>query len=334
MSHSHCICPTFLSKNIGNDSVFISFFMGTLLQSQDQIVLDREEQLSTTYVSSLSEDVNGFTNYKMWRKLLDGCESGKTLLSSSHGGGSSFDVVYRTITRAVTSFNKSIVTDNNNHYSSFITEINRQRIHLLNLQNVSKIHAASRFKPMPTFTELEADIEWVLQRLARRAKKGDLEDDSNDYLRDMIMSKGYEVKDQTREGESSSGIGAGELDIIIEHQMDLFAIIEAMRLESVDSAYINSHYSKLLSNYNPADVKRTFLISYYNGPNFDGWWTRYCAHISSLDMSTVSGRASISSAAVEAVETPYGSLKKLHHHFYSSDEHSLCIHMAVKIGSA
>jgi hypothetical protein len=308
--------------------------MVTLLRSEDQVVLDREEKLSTSYISSLSENVNGFTNYKMWRRLLDTCDSGKTLLSSSSGSVSSGEIVYRTISRAITSFNKSIVTDDNNHYADFIAEINRQRISLLNLQNFNQIQAQGRFKPMPTHTELEADVEWVLQRLARRAKKSDSEDYSNDYLRDMIMSKGYEVKDQTREGQSSSGVGAGELDIIIEHQMDLFAIVEAMRLESVDSNYINTHYSKLLSNYNPVDVKRTFLITYYNGSNFDNWWARYCAHISSLDVSIISNRANISSATIELVDTPYGSIKKLHHHLHAGDEHSLCIHMAVKIGSA
>lgn len=334
MRSSHCICPSFLSKNIGNDIVFLNFFMGTLLKSEDQVVLDREEKLSTSYISSLREDVNGFSNYKMWRRLLDSCDSGKTLLSSSHGSVTSSEIVYRTISRAITSFNKSIVTDDNNHYTDFIAEINRQRINLLNLQNFNQIQAEGRFKPMPTYTELEADIEWVLQRLARRAKKSDSEDYSNDYLRDMMISKGYEVKDQTREGQSSSGVGSGELDIIIEHQMDLFAIVEAMRLESVDSNYINNHYSKLLSSYNPIDVKRTFLITYYNGSNFDNWWTRYCAHISSLDMPIISNRSNINSAIIDTIKTPYGSLKKLHHHLHAGDEHSLCIHMAVKIGSS
>lgn len=331
-SHSHCICPNFLSKNIGNDSIFFSFFMGTLLKPGDQIVLDREEKLSTSYISSLSEDVNGFTNYKMWRRFLDTGESGKTLLSSSAGSSSGGEAVYLTISKAVTSFCKSIITDDNNHYAEFIAEINRQRISLLNLQNFNRPLAEGRFKPMPTYTELEADIEWVLQRLARRSKKSDSEDYSNDYLRDMIMSKGYEVKDQTREGQSSSGLSAGELDIIIEHQMDLFAIIEAMRLESVDTNYINTHYSKLLSNYNPADVKRTFLITYYSGSSFDSWWSRYCTHISGLDIAAMSNKSNISTAKIDLVDTPYGSIKKLHHHFNAGNEHSLCIHMAVKVG--
>lgn len=334
MRSSHCICPNFLSKNIGNDAVFINFFMGALIRSEDQVVLDREERLSTYYVSSLIDDVNGFNNYKMWRRLLDSCDSGKTLLSSSHGSVTSSEIVYRTISRAITSFNKSIVTDDNNNYANFISGINRQRINLLNLQNFNKTQAEGRFKPMPTYSELEADIEWVLQRLARRAKKSDSEDYSNDYLRDMMMSKGYEVKDQTREGQSSSGVGSGELDIIIEHQMNLFAIVEAMRLESVDSSYINNHYSKLLSSYNPVDVKRTFLITYYSGSNFDGWWSRYCTHISLLDMPFISSRSNISSAIIDEIKTPYGSLKKLHHHLHAGDEHSLCIHMAVKIGSS
>lgn len=333
MRNSHCICPTFLSKNIGNDTIFLNFFLGSLLKSNDQIVFDKEERLNTSYVLSLKEDINGFTNYKTWQRLLDNCESGKTLISSSSGASSSGEVVYNTISRAVTSFCKSIVTDDNNHYTKFIAEINRQRINLLNLQNFSEINAEGRFKPMPTYMELEADIEWVLQRLGRRSKKSDSEDYNNDYLRDMIMSKGYEVKDQTREGQSTSGVSSGELDIIIEHQMDLFAILEAMKLESVDSAYINGHYTKLISNYNPIDIKRTFLITYFNGQNFEDWWSRYCNHITSLDMAKIGKNPHITTVKLEQISTPFGALKKLHHHFSAGGEHSMCVHLAIKIGS-
>lgn len=333
MKLTHCICPAFLSKNIGNDIVFLEVFLNRLLMSEDQIVLDKEEQLSTSYLSSLSEDINGFTNYRTWRKMLDTRDSGKTLLSSSQGAFSTGEIVYRTISRAVTSFTKTIITDNNNHYTDFINEINRQRISLLNLQNLTSCNISSQLKKKPTHDELEADIEWVLQRLGRRSCKSDSEDYNNDYLRDMLLSKNYEVKDQTREGKSSSALSAGELDIIIEDNSDLFAIIEAMKLNSVDTSYIDSHYLKLLTSYNPTNIKRTFLITYYTGSNFENWWARYFKHIKSLSMGEFCTNSELSATITENIDTSFGSIKKLHHHLSFGDEHALCTHFAIKISS-
>jgi hypothetical protein len=333
MKLSHCICPAFLSKNIGNDTVFFKVFLERLLMSEDQIVLDKEEQLATSYVSSLKEDINGFTNYSTWRKMLDTRDSGKMLISSSQGALSSGEAVYKTISRAATSFGKTIITEDNNHYTSFISEINRQRISLLNLQNLTQCNISSRLKKKPTYEELEADIEWVLQRLGRRSSKSDSEDYNNDYLRDMLLSKHYEAKDQTREGKSTSGLGAGELDIIIEDDSNLFAIIEAMKLNSVDTGYIDTHYHKLLKSYNPANIKRTFLITYYTGSNFETWWGRYFNHIQSLNMSEFCSNSELTITITENISTSFGSIKKLHHHLVFGDEHALCTHLAIKISS-
>lgn len=331
MKLSHCICPAFLSKNIGNDLIFFKVFLERLVMSEDQIVLDKEEELTTSYVSSLSEDVNGFTNYRTWRKMLDTRDSGKMLISSSQGAVTPGEAVYKTISRAVTSFGKTIIAEDNNHYKGFITEINRQRICLLNLQNLTQCNVSARLKKKPTYNELEADLEWVLQRLGRRSSKSNSEDYNNDYLRDMLLSKHYEVKDQTREGASSSGLGAGELDIIIEDDADLFAIVEAMKLSAVDTGYIDSHYLKLLTSYNPTNIKRTFLITYYSGSNFEGWWAKYFSYISSLDMAIFCSNPELSVTITENIPTSFGSIKKLHQHLVFGDEHALCTHFAIKI---
>ncbi|WP_448125643.1 hypothetical protein [Pseudomonas veronii] len=330
MINSHCICPSFLSKNIADADVFLNIFIGRFICSGDQIVLDKEERLTTSYITSLEKNIDGFNNYKTWAKMLEQNQAGKTLLSSS-GHSISFDeVVYKTISSAVTTFTKNIITENNNHYVGFIKEINRQRINLLNLQSLTHHSAMLQIGKKPTYPELELDLEWVLQRLGRLTGKDKSEDDYNDYVRDMLLSKKYEVKDQTREGASSSGEGAGELDIIIEDQQNLFSIIEAMKLNCVDSGYIDKHYSKLLSNYNPLAIKRTFLVTYYTGSNFIDWWARYKSHISKLDMSVFIAGAVFDSHRIDEQATSFGSIKKMHHHLMSGDEHSICTHIAIK----
>lgn len=170
MKISHCICPSFLSKNIGDDSVFYKVFLERFLMTDDQIVLDKEERLATSYVTMMQQDSSALSNYFMWRKMLDRRDAGKTLLSSSGEAATAGEVVYSTIRNAVTTFGKVIVADDNNHYADFIDEINRQRIQLVNLQNLTSVNIAPIKRPAD-FVTLEADLEWVLHRLGRRAEK-------------------------------------------------------------------------------------------------------------------------------------------------------------------
>lgn len=97
----------------------------------------------------------------------------------------------------------------------------------------------------------------------------------NDYFRDMLRSKGYtEIKDQTRHGVSSSGKDAGEVDILISKNNKEIAIIEALKLNSVESDYIKEHIEKAIINYNPLGTA-TFLVAYVSAADFGGFWERY-----------------------------------------------------------
>lgn len=118
----------------------------------------------------------------------------------------------------------------------------------------------------------------------------------------------------------------------MEDRSCLFTLVEAMKLNSVDSAYINKHYLKLLENYNPLEVKRRFLITYYSGSSFAAWWDRYTDHIKSLDMSVFAHPDYSPISTVVGQETPFGSVKKLHHHIEVGGEPALCTHFAIRLG--
>ncbi|ELY5306597.1 hypothetical protein SM875_004128, partial [Yersinia enterocolitica] len=231
MSNAHCICPEFISNNIGKHGVFESVFIGNLLNSSDQIVLDREGRIILEYFNSVKDNTSAFMFMQAWKAMLDSSDNGKVLLTSVAERPNIRDVVYNAISQASTTFNKSIITHDNNNYSKYINELNRQRINLLNLQNVSRPSIELSTHKKVNYDELDLDISWILQRLVRRYTNSKIEDEHNDYLRDMLLSKKYEVKDQTREGLSSTGRGAGELDLVIEDRGDIFSIIEPMRLK-------------------------------------------------------------------------------------------------------
>lgn len=106
------------------------------------------------------------------------------------------------------------------------------------------------------------------------------EDSINDYLRDQLDAMGYEVSDQTRHGKSESGIGAGEIDLLIKKSGKERALVEALKLRCVDSSKIKQHIKKALENYNPIGTP-TFIIAYASASSFSSFWNSFfkCAEV-------------------------------------------------------
>lgn len=330
MSSAHCICPGFFANHISDPIVFNNVFLGALLQSDDQVITDENGRLKLEYGKAVEHDQNAFGLYKIWFSQLEARNDGKWLKTPIPLLPSVEETVYESIRKAATTFEKNIITCDNEKYSPFLEEMRKQRISLFNLQNltVTNVHRVSRRKV--SFDELSYDIGWVLHRLARTNSKGTTEDDYNDHLRNLLLSSKYEVKDQTREGHSSSGLSAGELDLIVEENGFLFSIVEAMILTSLDKNYIDKHYKKVVNNYNPLKANKTFLITYYTGNKFEQWWERYFTYISSFDSSKFELDGDVSIFRTDMETTFYQNLKKLTQHFYLDGVHHFCVHYAIK----
>ena len=109
------------------------------------------------------------------------------------------------------------------------------------------------------------------------------ENSINDFLRDQLIAMGYnETRDQTRHGSSTSGLDAGEVDILVAKNGKEVALIEGMKLSCVNSTYIDSHVMKATSSYNPLGTA-TFIIAYYHGDGFQSFWTRYSEYLQEHD---------------------------------------------------
>lgn len=137
MPSAHCICPDFLSRNISDPRVFQKVFMEVLLGTDDQIILDVEGRLLLEYMNSVKDDQNAFGFFKVWQLSLEGRVDGKVLLTSVPVVDDVKDYIFDIVTHAATTFNKDIIVHDNNHYERFIAELSRQRISLLNLQNLT-----------------------------------------------------------------------------------------------------------------------------------------------------------------------------------------------------
>lgn len=331
MASAVCICPEFVAENIKNSQIFNNFFMGTLLQGNNQIILDRDERIKLDYLRSVQNERESFRLYKAWEVMLDVAPQGRILYTSSLSTSDDIrDVIFDIVVNAATTFDKRIIVVDNNNYSAYIAELRRQRIHLLNVNSLSMLEGGRMQRKEISFTEFDYDLSWVIHRLGRKSAKGLSEDDFNDFIRDMLSAKNYEMRDQTREGVSETGKRAGELDLVVEDNGNLFAIIEALILNSIESDNIIKHYKKLLTNYNPLLVKRLFLVSYYTGARFDEWSERYVTFINGLTSESL-GLETHQVIESNIIETPFIGLKKIEHHFRYGNEHFSCIHYAVKM---
>lgn len=99
------------------------------------------------------------------------------------------------------------------------------------------------------------------------------EDTMNDYIRDLL-DESYIVKDQTRQGESEAGEGAGEVDIQICADGLPAVMIEGVKISSLEKDTLDTHINKVLTKYDPNGCPYAFLLIYTTVKNFDSGYQK------------------------------------------------------------
>lgn len=111
--------------------------------------------------------------------------------------------------------------------------------------------------------------------------KDSLEDEINDRFRDLLDgNKLINVRDQTRQGISSTGKRAGEVDILIRIGKMPISIIEALKLTSVTESYIAEHIDKIFK-YDTLGYRFNYIVSYVNVKDFSRFYEGYIQFVSS-----------------------------------------------------
>lgn len=101
------------------------------------------------------------------------------------------------------------------------------------------------------------------------------EDPLNDILRDLLRMKYDHIRDQTRHGTSGSGDGIGRVDILLCDNSDYpHAVIEPLRLSSLDKKVFSNHINKSIKNYNPTGCPFVFTVIYSFSKNFNEFWNK------------------------------------------------------------
>lgn len=96
-----------------------------------------------------------------------------------------------------------------------------------------------------------------------------------------LLELSYGTKDQSQIGVSSTKKRPGSIDGIIIDRNKIEYIIEALNLSYLNRTYIQSHISKLESNYDSRGLITKFLISYCNikENSFEEFYNNYAAFI-------------------------------------------------------
>ena len=118
--------------------------------------------------------------------------------------------------------------------------------------------------------------------------KSNSENEMNDYVRDILFAQGNVVQDQTRQGKSSSGKSAGEIDIKITYSDCEPALIEALKTSSLDDDNMKDHIKRLMVNYDPRGVYSHFLLIYYFGQSLDEFTNKLGAWLNTCYVSQIS----------------------------------------------
>ncbi|URJ58984.1 hypothetical protein [Paenibacillus polymyxa] len=158
-------------------------------------------------------------------------------------------------------------------------DINGKNVFVIKLKNSHKALSMNFTKDLGSQEAFVKNLVLACFNLQARKHYSDAnEDERNDYIGDILGAIGYNIKDQTRRGSSSSGKDSGELDIFVSKDGLPFTVIEAMNLDSLSTSNINKHLDKIFS-YDTSGNKFNVCLSYVKIADFNSFWEKYSVHV-------------------------------------------------------
>ena len=165
-------------------------------------------------------------------------------------------------------------------------EINRKNIYVLKIYKViGGTSLANDTLYDENITAFIKELYNVCVKLQGNAKYiSATEDERNDYVRDMLEQRNYEISDQTRRGISATGKASGEVDIFVKKDGNPFTVIEALNLSSLDRTYLSIHLNKIYS-YDTTGNVFNVCLSYVTVKDFNSFWEKYMDYVRKHDYS-------------------------------------------------
>lgn len=137
------------------------------------------------------------------------------------------------------------------------------------------LSATQRLTPTKLLNDV---VSSCIKLQANSTYKNCIEDVRNDYIRDILSSLKYQIRDQTRQGTSQEGKASGEIDILILDNNMPYSLFEALNLDSLNKNYLKVHIDKIFK-YDTLGYKYNFLVSYVKIKDFNAFWIKYVDYI-------------------------------------------------------
>ncbi|MEQ9504460.1 MAG: hypothetical protein RIT81_46815 [Deltaproteobacteria bacterium] len=153
----------------------------------------------------------------------------------------------------------------------------------LGAEDLAQVISASSLRELLLGELYEAAKELLVRRelLHRRGAMG--EDQYTDVVESLLRSRwahfNLSIDGQARGGRSdgdttSPGAGVGRRDLVVRVKGGEIAVIEALRLKTIDKGAIRKHLEKL-DGYDPTANPHAFVLVYYVERSFDAFVGRY-----------------------------------------------------------
>ena len=152
------------------------------------------------------------------------------------------------------------------------------------------------------------------------------EDIRNDFIRDLLSMRKYNIKDQTRRGYSASRLNSGEVDIYVEVEDMPFTLVEALILDSLVKEKLNEHLDKIFG-YDTTGHRFNVCLIYTEAKNFSLFWDKYCNYVSSYNYP----HPLIDARKDADINFPYSDIRYMLTTHNRSGRQILLYHIAVKL---
>lgn len=147
-----------------------------------------------------------------------------------------------------------------------------------NIKEITSEFESDKLKKITPFKVIDDIVFSCVKLQANYKYKKCLENDRNDFIRDLLDAKGYNTCDQTRHGTSQGGKSPGEVDILIKVMDKPYSLIEALNLDCLNKEYIANHINKIYK-YDTLGHLFNVILSYVEIADFNGFWNKYVNYI-------------------------------------------------------
>lgn len=277
-----------------NENEEMYLFLKKCLLEQEKLVNQRQ---------ALEKDLYEFKQLQMYFNLYDSLENRAmnfekieaTAIKSVLDGRSTYlekkdqikDKIIRKDLKRIGQWKKQFFTDTKdvlqvrNHVDDIAKKIADIELRMDEIWENASVNDKAFFQKLDI--SQDCDIVSAVVSICSKLISDDIyygasENSRNTFIRELLDERGYEVRDQTRQGLSAEGKDAGEIDICILGSRNRRVIIEGLNLKCMNRKYIDKHLDKIFG-YDTLGNEANIILNYITVSHFMDFLNKYISYM-------------------------------------------------------